>query len=162
MAIWSFGAFWDSWQVRSQVSRLFELLAIISTLEVFELSQNTHYLICPFIISNARQFSLSQNIHYLICPFIISNVQFHYLKPLSQNIHYLKLLSQMFHYLKPLSQTVLIISNLFIISNKPISQISENFAQAVFVFSSVFAGVLSQGVAQGEQIHPLGAKTERQ
>ena len=27
-----------------QVSRLFELLAIISTLEVFELSQNTHYL----------------------------------------------------------------------------------------------------------------------
>ena len=78
----------------NQVSRLFELLAIISTLDKFSLSQNTHYLNCPLIISNARQFPLSQNIHYLNCPTIISNVQYYYLKPLSQIAYYLKLLFQ--------------------------------------------------------------------
>ena len=38
---------------QGQVSRLFELLAIISTLEVFELSQNTHYLNLPTNYLNA-------------------------------------------------------------------------------------------------------------
>ncbi len=32
--------------------------SLSQTLDIFPLSQNTHYLNCPFIISNARQFSI--------------------------------------------------------------------------------------------------------